>query len=442
MQMIIAMLDLFKFLVQLVYTAVFFGVISTFIQPRQHWALKLMAVLSLIPFVPVVIYLNDPVNVTFALVGFMMYILVFHTGSWMKKATTVLIFYPMVIAVNFLFLNLTSGWFFAVSHAPNPIYDANGAITNWGVQTQLFDAAFWLLYQVVRLLFWIGVLLFLRRYQNQIRSEKIEKRTWLIADTSLLISTVSVLTSIFFISSNNAAVYALCVVVIMAGLGGVVLVAYMSSSDQAAREVQKLQMQHAYYLELRKGEERVRSIYHDMKNHLLVLEQQGGKSEAAQTAEKLREQIADYEDYLHTGNEILDIILKEKSSQARNRRIDFSAAADLNGVHSIEPLDISTIFGNGLDNALEASEKLPEGHRVILMKAGRVQKFLSVIIENNCLEPGKPHRGRTSKEDDFLHGFGIANIKKAAEKYGGQCNTVCQNGKFVLKILIPLLSSQ
>ncbi len=29
-----------------------------------------------------------------------------------------------------------------------------------------------------------------------------------------------------------------------------------------------------------------------------------------------------------------------------------------NGVDFIEPLDVSTIFGNGLDNAIEASEKL------------------------------------------------------------------------------------
>ena len=57
-----------------------------------------------------------------------------------------------------------------------------------------------------------------------------------------------------------------------------------------------------------------------------------------------------------------------------------------NGVDFIEPLDVSTLFGNGLDNAIEASEKLPEEQRAILVKAGKMQNFFSVLIENNCLQ--------------------------------------------------------
>ena len=72
--------------------------------------------------------------------------------------------------------------------------------------------------------------------------------------------------------------------------------------------------------------------------------------------EKLQSQVAMYEDYVHTGNDILDIILKEKSELAREKKIALSVTADLIGMEFIEPLDISTIFGNGLDNAIEASE--------------------------------------------------------------------------------------
>ena len=102
-----------------------------------------------------------------------------------------------------------------------------------------------------------------------------------------------------------------------------------------------------------------------------------------------------------------------------------------NGVDFIEPLDVSTIFGNGLDNAIEASEKLPEEQRAILVKAGKMQNFFSVLIENNCLQDS----GNTN-DDDFLHGFGISNMRKAVEKYDGQLMSKCENGKFTLKILI------
>lgn len=203
-------------------------------------------------------------------------------------------------------------------------------------------------------------------------------------------------------------------------------------------QIAQLQQQLAYYQEKLKDEEKVRSVYHDMKNHLLVLQRQINSPETAEMVEKLQSQVAMYEDYEHTGNDILDIILKEKSETAREKHIALSVTADLNGVDFIEPLDVSTIFGNGLDNAIEASEKLPEEQRAILVKAGRVQNFFSVLIENSCLQNREYTKQRTTKSDDFLHGFGISNMRKAAEKYDGQLTIKCENEKFTLKILIPI----
>ena len=203
-------------------------------------------------------------------------------------------------------------------------------------------------------------------------------------------------------------------------------------------QIAQLQQQFAYYQEKLKDEEKVRSVYHDMKNHLLVLQRQINSPETAEMVEKLQSQVAMYEDYEHTGNDILDIILKEKSETAREKHIALSITADLNGVDFIEPLDVSTIFGNGLDNAIEASEKLPEEQRAILVKAGRVQNFFSVLIENSCLQNREYTKQRTTKSDDFLHGFGISNMRKAAEKYDGQLTIKCENEKFTLKILIPI----
>ena len=205
-------------------------------------------------------------------------------------------------------------------------------------------------------------------------------------------------------------------------------------------QIAQLQQQFAYYQEKLKDEEKVRSVYHDMKNHLLVLQRQINSPETAEMVEKLQSQVAMYEDYEHTGNDILDIILKEKSETAREKHIALSVTADLNGVDFIEPLDISTIFGNRLDNAIEASEKLPEEQRAILVKAGKMQNFFSVLIENNCLQDSGNTKSRTTKTDDFFHGFGISNMRNAAEKYGGQLTTKCESGKFLLKILLPIPS--
>ena len=219
-------------------------------------------------------------------------------------------------------------------------------------------------------------------------------------------------------------------------------VSYLREQEQQDKvQIAQLQQQYAYYQGKLKDEERIRSIYHDMKNHLLVMESRQNTEETRQMAETLRSQIADYENYVHTGNEFLDIILKDKAEKAREKNIDFSAFIDFSGVDFIEPLDISTMFGNGIDNAIEASEKLPEDQRVILVKAGKVQDFVSILIENNCADEAHAD-GHTTKADKFLHGFGISNMKKAAEKYSGFCTATQENGKFTLKILLPIAAGK
>lgn len=215
-------------------------------------------------------------------------------------------------------------------------------------------------------------------------------------------------------------------------------VSFLREQEQRDKiQIAQLQQQYAYYQEKMKDAERVRSIYHDLKNHLLIMESRQNTAETRQMAETLRSQIADYEDYVHTGNEFLDIILKDKAAKAREKQIDFSALVDFKGMDFIEPLDISTIFGNALDNAMEASERLPEDQRLITVKAERVRDMLIITVENNTLPGTQPAEG-TTKKDRFVHGFGIPNIKKSVEKYDGQCSFRQEDGTYLLKILIPI----
>lgn len=436
METIISILDGLSFILSLIYVFIVYKAIAIVIPTRRHWLLKVLTFLVLRYLTLIVIFLNDPWNITLALAGFAVCIVVFYLGKWEKKVTAFLIFYPTIIAVNFLQQNLFSDLFFAVSHAPNPIHDASGNPTNWSPETLLLSTAIYTLSQAVRLLFWVGAWFFLRRYRRQIASENIEKRTWLIADAVMLVPTIAVFTAIFFITQANYIVYPLCVVIILGGLVGVALIAYMSRAEQTAREAQRLQQQYAYYEEKLKSEENVRKLYHDMKNHLLLLEKQNS-SETRQMAADLRQQIAEYEDYIHTGNEFLDIIIRDKARRAKEDEIDFSAAIHFEQGGFLEPIDISTIFGNALDNALEASLKLPKEQRLVTVKAECVRDMLSVVVENNCL-PGEAGYEKTSKEDKFLHGFGIKNIRQAVEKYDGQCLIRQVKDCFQLKILLPL----
>lgn len=212
------------------------------------------------------------------------------------------------------------------------------------------------------------------------------------------------------------------------------------------QQLQKLQAQYQYYEERLKDEQRVREIYHDMKNHLLVLQAQlkeightGDKEKKQETEEmiaKLQNQISDYEDYVQTGNAILDVILRDKYRKAKEKIIDFHTEIDFSKGDFIDALDISTIFGNALDNAIEACEKVSEEERFITMKAREKNHFLVIHIENSAIL--EEEEKKNTKEDTFLHGFGLKNIQRAAEKYGGQYKRNYQNGVYMLSILIPI----
>ena len=133
----------------------------------------------------------------------------------------------------------------------------------------------------------------------------------------------------------------------------------------------------------------------------------------------------------------MDIILKDKAAKAREKGIDFSAQVDLHGADFLDPLDLSTLFGNALDNAIEASEKLPEGQRLITVQGKRIRDMLLVTVENRAQPESTPAQG-TSKGDPFLHGFGIPNMRQAAERYGGQIQFQQSGETFRLKLLLPV----
>lgn len=426
----IRFLDILSFLLDLSYCIVFFLMLHTFLPLRKNRLVRILAFFACGILAVTIIYSNDLPNLLGALLGISAYIVVFHRGHWARKMTAILVFYPALIAINYLMQDIGSRCFFSATGAPDP---SDG----WTKELYLISTAVHTLSLLLRLLFWILSLRVLQKYLRHITSN-LTVKMWLMMDALMLAPFIAIFTIIYFMPENPLIVYPICGASIFSSFGCIYLASYICDSVQTAYYAQELEMKQAYYRDRTNDEERVRSVYHDMKNHLLVLERQTSSKEASQMLETLQQEVEMYENYAHTGNDILDIILKEKTELARKKQIDFSITADLDGINFIEPLDISTIFGNSLDNAIEASEKLPEGQGAILVKVVRVQNFLSILIENNCGEDSHSGGRRTTKKDDFLHGFGISNMKNAVAKYKGQLITKCENGKFTLKILIPI----
>ncbi len=415
---------------QVAYQFVFYWILHTFLPLRKGRGRRIAAFFVSLTFTDIIIYQNDLTNILVAFCALSIYLAVFHQGRLAEKASAVFIFYPIMVSMNFLMMDLASRIFFAVSAGMDLSFKQPQAAL-------LVDRGICVGQNMVHLLFWGGIWLFLRNPLQDVRQNLTDKM-WLIVDSVILVSGIACFTTIYFVEDAPFVVYPVCISSVFSSLGCVCLVSNMSRFMQDTYRLQALKMQQKYYQAKSKDEERIRAIYHDMKNHLLVLGQCHTEDGTGRMAEQLYSKILGYEDYFHTENEFLDVILKDKAEHAREKQIDFSAAVDFGGIDFIDPLDISTLFGNGLDNAIEASEKLPKGQRAILLKAGRVRDFVSIRIENCFVPEGGVPDGRTTKGDHFLHGFGISNMKKAAHRYGGRLLTKCENGTFVLKVLIPV----
>ncbi len=186
----------------------------------------------------------------------------------------------------------------------------------------------------------------------------------------------------------------------------------------------------------------VRRIYHDMKNHLLSIRTMDSSREVRQYTEDLLSQFDDYENTVCTGNAVADSLLFEKIMLSRLDNVLFNVCMDLTPLSFIRPVDMVTIFGNAVDNCLEAVKKLPQEKRRIYLRSINNPGFVTLVFSNPFKEACTDASGAlvTSKEDKTNHGLGLNSMRHAAERYDGVIKVSLDDARhyFDLTILIPL----
>lgn len=139
---------------------------------------------------------------------------------------------------------------------------------------------------------------------------------------------------------------------------------------------------------------------------------------------------------INTGNIALDAILSSKKELAESKGIKFITKLQIPENLAIKPDDISIIFGNALDNAIEANEMVPENDRYIEVSL-LYDNLLICKISNACMPLGNKEF-KTRKLDKENHGFGMENIKSVINGYNGEVKIEWHDYKFVLYISIPI----
>ena len=203
-----------------------------------------------------------------------------------------------------------------------------------------------------------------------------------------------------------------------------------------------LQTQLEYYESLNQAINKVRSVRHDFKNHVLVLNElleNGEVIEAQEYLSQLSSQMMLTKDiFFNTANAVADAMLTDK----RNKAIAKGIEVDVQLTVGDRPLKISNmdwciILGNILDNAIEACMRL-DGERHIWIEAQVRKDVFNLTVKNSALPPVVKENGlySTTKQASGEHGIGLGNVRDVVERYDGVMQTKYEDGFFTIAIMM------
>ena len=201
-----------------------------------------------------------------------------------------------------------------------------------------------------------------------------------------------------------------------------------------------MEMQYKNYQLSKENIDMVNQKYHDLKHQINLLKTQSYVGKSTSYLEKMEREIKVYETQNKTGNQILDAVLTNKAMICQNKEIELKFIVDGEALSFMEDMDVSALFGNMLDNAIECAEKQQEKEkRLIWLYVTREKQFVRIRTENYCDEKIQFKNGMpvTTKKDKRLHGYGMKSIKSTVEKYNGSVVAAQENNWFELKILLP-----
>ena len=185
--------------------------------------------------------------------------------------------------------------------------------------------------------------------------------------------------------------------------------------------------------------------FHDLKNQIAALRDEVSLDKKNEYLEKMDVALQHFGMQFDTGNNSLDILLASKSKQIVDNKINFTCVANGALLNGMETIDLCSIFGNALDNAIESVTQLSDSDkRIVQATVCSKNEFLMLRFEN-YYENELRFDGRniaTTKKDKRIHGYGIKSIQKTAEKYGGEVQIATQNNWFILCVLIPMQNLQ
>lgn len=197
--------------------------------------------------------------------------------------------------------------------------------------------------------------------------------------------------------------------------------ALLSERMETMRQI--VHQQHRQYRASRERVWQLNEKYHDLKQLLTSLR---GKVPASEV-EKLEKSISAYTDAVRTGNNVLDVVLSEKSAQCRRHGIQLTCYADGAALDFVEGLDLYSLMDDALSNAIEETMKLSLERRFVTVTVRREGGMTAIHVENPC---------GLARSADLDRGYGLHSMQHIAAKYGGSMAIKQQKEMFYLDVLL------
>lgn len=275
---------------------------------------------------------------------------------------------------------------------------------------------------------------------------------WIVIGCSLVFSTVAGKTLITLsrdfpgIQMQEQKLMLLCVSCIwLMCLIMCFVVQQMSKDNQTKLEYELMKEKEKYSKEsmeiIKRSNEELREFKHDLKNYLLPLQEAMEtmpQSEMVKVWEKINQKIEDVQTLIQTGNSYVDSMINTKITLARSEKVDVKCTI-LSKMEGIDDLEFCTVFGNLMDNAIEAERKVTEKKEIIIFveeKMGYLRLEIQNKIEKSVLNENSSLN--TTKKDTSSHGIGHKSIKRTMQKVGGALKYYETGDLFCAEAVFPI----
>ncbi|MCT6877806.1 MAG: GHKL domain-containing protein [Bifidobacteriales bacterium] len=204
--------------------------------------------------------------------------------------------------------------------------------------------------------------------------------------------------------------------------------------------------QHREYMRSKENLEAMGRLAHDLKHQIAALRAEIDPERQSRNFEELEASIQRYGSQQHTGNPVLDVVLSTKERICADSGITLTVVADGSLLAGMTPIDVSTLFGNALDNAIEALKKVDNPDRRLIKVALFSRDRFAVLQIDNTYASHLNWKANgelaTTKRDNVLHGYGVKSIRHIAHKYQGEMTLRAKDHWFHLCVLLPMVNGQ